>query len=165
MARGLLFILAEEAITMTYLISVGATVGILAGAWCLAADSFELIIFAGFLGWATYFAAGAGVKGVKLGLCSNLSGVIWGLATTALCGIFPDVPYYFFTIIFAAIMCWQAHVQLLSFIPGTFIGNATYYAATALGGNPIIIVVGLVCGIFLGLISDKSARLLTKREQ
>ena len=129
---------------MTYLISVGTTVGILAGAWC--------------------FAAGGGEKGLKLGLCSNLSGVIWGILTTSICGIFPDVPYYFFTIIFAAIMCWQAHVQLLSFIPGTFIGNATYYAAMALGGDAGLTAVGLICGICLGLISDKSARLLTKSE-
>ncbi len=150
---------------MTYLISVGVTVGILAGAWCLAADNIGLISFAGFLGWATYFAAGGGVKGVKLGLCSNMSGVFWGLVTTALCGIFPDVPYYFFTIIFAGIMCWQAHVELLSFIPGTFIGNATYYAVMALGGEPVLTAIGLACGIFLGIISDKSARLLTKDEQ
>ena len=150
---------------MTYLISVGVTVGILAGVWCFAADNIGLISFAGFLGWATYFAAGGGVKGVKLGLYSNLSGVVWGLATVAICGIFPNVPYYFFTIIFAAIMCWQAHVQLLSFIPGTFIGNATFYASSALGGDPALTAVGLVCGIFLGLISDKSAQLLTKENQ
>ena len=150
---------------MTYLISVGVTVGILAGVWCFAADNLGLISFAGFLGWATYFAAGGDIKGVKLGLCSNLSGVAWGLVTTALCGIFPDVPYYFFTIIFAAIMCWQAHVQLLSFIPGTFIGNATYYAVSALGGAAGFTAFGLACGILLGLISDKSARLLTKNEE
>ena len=150
---------------MTYLISVGLTVGILAGAWCFAADSLKLISFAGFLGWATYFAAGGGVKGVKLGLCSNLSGVIWGILTLMLCGFFPKVPYYFFTIIFAAIMCWQAHVELLSFIPGTFIGNAPFYAVNALGGLPEITAVGLIFGIFLGIISDKSARLLTKNEE
>ena len=147
---------------MTYLISVGVTVGILAGLWCFAADSFGLISFAGFLGWATYFAAGGDVKGVKLGLCSNLSGVIWGVLTLTFCGMFPNVPYYFFTIIFAAIMCWQAHAELLSFIPGTFIGNATFYAVNALGGSPELTAIGLACGIFLGIISDKSARFLTK---
>lgn len=150
---------------MTYLISVGITVGILAGFWCLTADTIELISFAAFLGWATYFAAGGGEKGVKLGLCSNISGVIWGILTTTLCLFFPDVPYYFFTIIFAAIMCWQAHLKLLSFIPGTFIGNATYYAVSALGGEPLFTAIGLACGIFLGLLSDKSAKMLTKSEQ
>lgn len=150
---------------MTYLISVGLTVGILAGAWCFAADSFQLISFAGFLGWATYFAAGGGVKGVKLGLCSNLSGVIWGILTLTLCRIFPDVPYYFFTIIFAAIMCWQAHLEFLSFIPGTFIGNSTFYAVNALGGSPELVAIGLTCGVFLGIISDKSARILAKNEE
>ena len=150
---------------MTYLISVGVTVGILAGLWCFAADSFGLISFAGFLGWATYFAAGGGVKGVKLGLCSNLSGVIWGVLTLTFCGMFPNVPYYFFTIIFAAIMCWQAHAELLSFIPGTFIGNATFYAVNALGGSPEFTALGLACGILLGIISDKSARLLTRGEE
>lgn len=135
---------------MTYLISVGVTVGILAGLWCFAADSFGLISFAGFLGWATYFAAGGSVKGVKLGLCSNLSGVIWGILTIKLCGLFPNVPYYFFTIIFAAIMCWQAHAEFLSFIPGTFIGNATFYAVNALGGSPELTALDLACGIFFG---------------
>lgn len=150
---------------MTYLISVGLTVGILAGAWCFAADNFGLISFAGFLGWATYFAAGGGVKGVKLGLCSNLSGVILGILTLTLCRIFPDVPYYFFTIIFAAIMCWQAHLEFLSFIPGTFIGNSTFYAVNALGGSPELVAIGLTCGVFLGIISDKSARILAKNEE
>ena len=72
--------------TMTYLISVGATVRILAGAWCFTADKIGLIIFASSLNRATYFAAGDGVKGVKLGICSNLSGIIRGLV----CRIFLD---------------------------------------------------------------------------
>lgn len=159
---------------MTYLVAVGVTVGILAGAWCFAADTVGLISFTGFLGWATYFAAGGGVdKGVRLGLCANLSGVVWGVLTTIICMTFPEVPYYFFVIIFAGIMCWQAHVELLSFIPGTFVGNAAYYAAGAVGygsdvnylTGAVFTACGLACGIFLGILSDKSAKLLTRSEQ
>lgn len=158
---------------MNYLTAVGITVGILAGIWCYAADAFRLVSFVGFLGWATYFAAGGGKAGVKLGLCSNISGVFWGLLTTFICSFFPDIPYYFFTILFAAIMCWQARFSLLSFIPGTFIGNAAYYAASALantaGADPFSIAgwtaLGLFCGIGLGLISDNGAKRLCPKEE
>lgn len=60
-----------------------------------------------------------------------------------------------FTIAFAAIMCWQAKLNLLEFIPGTFIGNAAFYAA---GNDAIGAAVGLTCGAVLGLLSDFSAK-------
>lgn len=158
---------------MSYLTAVGITVGILAGVWCFIADTSGLTGFVGFLGWATYFAAGGGKNGVVSGLASNLSGVIWGVLTTLICGCFSGIPYYFFTIIFAAIMCWQARFQLLGFIPGTFIGNAAYYAAAAVGyritDNPftgaVLTAVGLACGIFLGLLSDISAKKISRVEE
>ena len=66
---------------MTYLFAVGVTVGILAGAWVYAGGILGFVGFAGFLGWATYFAAGGGKKGIISTLCSNLSGVFWGVIT------------------------------------------------------------------------------------
>ena len=114
---------------MTYLFAVGITVGILAGAWVYAGGTLGFVGFAGFLGWATYFAAGGGKKGIISTLCSNLSGVFWGVITIWAATTFTAVPSLFFTIAFAAIMCWQAKLNLLEFIPGTFIGNATFYAA------------------------------------
>ena len=154
---------------MTYLVAVGITVGILAGVWCYVADQTGLLSFVGFLGWATYFAAGGGKKGVKLGLCSNMSGVFWGILTTFLCSVFSSLPYYLFVILFAAIMCWQAHAEILGFIPGTFIGNAAYYAAGAVGykiastsiAGALLTAIGLACGILLGVLSDELAKQLS----
>ena len=49
---------------MGYLLAVGITVGLLAGAWVYLSGVAGMIGFAGFLGWASYFAAGGGGKGV-----------------------------------------------------------------------------------------------------
>lgn len=147
---------------MTYLLAVGITVGILAGVWVYASGVLALIGFAGFLGWASYFAAGGGKKGVVSALCSNLSGVLWGFLTVLLIGALPMVPPLVFTILFAAIMCWQAKIPLLAFIPGTFIGNAVYYAT----GNDVVgSVIGLVIGVFLGIASDVLAKMLSKKKE
>lgn len=147
---------------MTYLLAVGITVGLLAGAWVFGAGAAGLIGFAGFLGWASYFAAGGGKKGVVSALCSNLSGVVWGVVTITLAGLLPGVPSLVFTILFAAIMCWQAKISLLGFIPGTFIGNACFYAS---GNEAVGTAIGLVCGIALGWISDEAAKLISKKEE
>ena len=100
---------------MGYLLAVGITVGLLAGAWVYLSGVAGMIGFAGFLGWASYFAAGGGGKGVKSAFCSNLSGVFWGVATVFLCGILPGVPGLVFTVLFAAIMCWQARFSFVGF--------------------------------------------------
>lgn len=76
---------------------------------------------------------------------------IWAATT------FTAVPSLFFTIAFAAIMCWQAKLNLLEFIPD-FIGNAAFYAA---GNDAIGAAVGLICGAVLGLLSDFFAKKLS----
>lgn len=81
---------------MTYLFAVGITVGILAGAWVYAGGTLGFVGFAGFLGWATYFAAGGGKKGIISTLCSNLSGVFWGVITIWAATTFTAVPSLFF---------------------------------------------------------------------
>lgn len=144
---------------MSYLLAVGITVGILAGVWCYVAVPLGLLAFAGFLGWASYFAAGSGLSGVRIAALSNLSGVVWGLITVYAGTMLPMVPGLIFTILFAAIMCWQAKIPLLAFIPGTFIGNAAFYAS---GNDGLGTAIGLVCGIALGLVSDELAKLMSK---
>ncbi len=147
---------------MSYLLAVGITVGLLAGGWVYFSGIVSFIGYAGFLGWASYFAAGGGIKGVKSALSTNLIGVFWGVCTIALCNLFPAVPSILFTILFAAIMCWQAKFPILGFIPGTFIGNAVYYAS---GNNWQGAAVGLVCGIALGLLSDELAKKMSEKKK
>ena len=135
---------------MSYLAAVGITVGFLAGAWVYLSGELSLIGFVGFLGWASYFAAGGGTKGARSAFCTNMSGILWGVITIA------------FTILFAAIMCWQAKLGFLGFIPGTFIGNAAFYAS---GNNWQGTAVALICGIGLGLLSDVLAKKMSEKKQ
>ncbi|GHV28669.1 hypothetical protein FACS1894167_06330 [Synergistales bacterium] len=146
---------------MDYISAVGVTVGLLAGAWVYGSGVFGICGFAGFLGWASYFAAGGGAEGIKKAVCGNLSGVFWGFLTVYLSGLAPSSLGLAITILAAAIMCWQAKIPLLAFIPGTFIGNACFYAN---GNNPLDTAIGLACGIALGFISDYSAKKLSRNQ-
>ena len=139
---------------MSYLFAVGITVGLLAGVWVYLSGVMGLIGFVGFLGWASYFAAGGGLKGVRSAFCTNMSGVLWGFVTIAVCILF--------TILFAAVMCWQAKFAILGFIPGTFIGNAAFYAS---GNDWKGTAVALVCGISLGILSDVLAKKMSEKKE
>ena len=148
---------------MQYLTAVGITVGLLAGLWVYISGFMGIAGFAGFLGWATYFAVGQGKDGCAKAVASNLSGVFWGVITVYLMGLLPQGQWYLLAIILAAaIMCWQANIPLLSFIPGTFIGNACFYANN---NDWLTTAVGMLCGVLLGLVSDYSARSLSKPQQ
>ena len=149
---------------MDFTTAVGITVGLLAGAWVYASNALSLIGYAGFLGWASFFAAGGKEKGLKSAIITNLSGVFWGAVTMQVANFMGGlgIPSLIFTIVFAAIMCWQAKINMLGFIPGTFIGNAAYYAS---GCNIIGSAVALVIGAVLGYISEKSAYIIEKKDK
>ena len=144
---------------MSYLSAVGVTVGVLAGVWVFVSGLVSISAFAGFLGWATYFAAGGGKDGAVKALCSNMSGVFWGVVFIALSPMMPQQLGVVIIAVLAAIMCWQAKIPLLSFIPGTFIGNACFYAN---GNDWLGTAIGLLCGIALGFVSDYSAKSISK---
>lgn len=149
------------------LIIISITVGILSGLWQILtkvydnSNLFELknIAVAGFLGWSTYFAAGGKKEGLILGLTSNISGVFWAIVSVLIGMIFKIelLGLFIGVTISAFMMCFQSHIKLFKFIPGSFIGSCTFFA---LGGNISVEVIlpailGLVIGIFLGLLSDK----------
>jgi hypothetical protein len=144
---------------MDYISVVGITVGLFAGTWVYLSGLVGFCGFAGFLGWASYFAAGGKNEGGIKALCCNLSGVFWGMVTIMLIPLAPPPFGLVITILAAAIMCWQAKISLLSFIPGTFIGNACFYANNNdwLGAS-----IGLVFGIALGSLSDELAQILSR---
>ncbi|MCL1838973.1 MAG: DUF1097 domain-containing protein [Propionibacteriaceae bacterium] len=149
---------------MNYLTAVGITVGLLAGIWVFTSGLLGIPSFCGFLGWATYFAIGKGKNGLLTAFSTNLSGVLWGLGSIWLMSLLPDGYWYLIVVIVAAAcMCWQANLKLLSFIPGTFIGNACFYA-TDTGFDLLAISfvgLGLVCGVGCGLASDYAARAIS----
>jgi hypothetical protein len=144
---------------MGYISVAGITVGILAGAWVYVSVPLGISAFAGFLGWSSYFAAGGGKNGAFKALCSSASGVFWGVAFVVLSPCVPPQYGVVIIAILAAIMCWQAKFPPLSFIPGTFIGNACFYAN---GNDWKGAAAGLLCGTSLGLASDCLARRFSK---
>ena len=142
---------------MTYLFAVGVTVGILAGAWVYAGGTLGFVGLRDFLAGQLILQLVA-VKRHNFYALFKSKRCFWGVITIWAATTFTAVPFLFFTIAFAAIMCWQAKLNLLEFIPGTFIGNAAFYAA---GNDAIGAAVGLTCGAVLGLLSDFSAKKLS----
>lgn len=153
------------------LIGVSISVGILAGFWILleviygglgieAPLNFKGIGTAGFLGWATFYAAGGKKTGFKSGLATNLTGIGWGIAIVLIWTMIADYSNYLGAIvgvgIGAAGMCLQAHARPLAFIPGAFIGCSTFFALGATITFPVILatVFGLIIGLSLGWISE-----------
>ena len=153
------------------LIGVSISVGILAGVWILLEViygglgveqpfNFKGIGTAGFLGWATFYAAGGKKAGFKSGLATNLTGVGWGVIIVLIWTLIGTYSNYLGALIGVGIgaagMCFQAHAKTLSFIPGAFIGCSTFFALGATISIPVILptVLGLIIGLTLGWISE-----------
>jgi hypothetical protein len=153
------------------LIGVSISVGILAGLWILLEVIYgglgmeeplnlKGIGVAGFLGWATFYAAGGKNAGFSSGLASNLSGVCWGIVIVLIWGLLGGYSNYLGAFVGVAIgaggMCFQAHVKQLGFIPGAFIGCSTFFALGAAISMPVILpaALGLTIGLSLGWISE-----------
>lgn len=153
------------------LIGVSISVGILAGLWILLEViygrmgmeeplNFKGIGTAGFLGWATFYAAGGKNAGFTSGLATNLSGVFWGIIIVLIWTLLGGYSNFLGAFVGVAIgaggMCFQAHLKPLGFIPGAFIGCSTFFALGAAITMPVILpaVFGLIIGLSLGWISE-----------
>lgn len=120
---------------------------------------------AGFLGWATYYAAGAGKDGLVKGIPANLSGVFWGIVIVFIWDKvfgFNNLGAFVAVGIGGGMMCFQAHFKALGFIPGAFIGCSTFFALGAAISGAVLFpaVIGLLAGLFLGYISEQFALLI-----
>lgn len=153
------------------LIGVSISVGILAGIWILLEVvygglgieeplNFKGVGTAGFLGWATFYAAGGKKAGFKRGLATNLTGVGWGIIIVLIWTFFGVYSNYLGALVGVGIgaggMCFQAHAKTLDFIPGAFIGCSTFFALGATISLQVILptVLGLIIGLSLGWISE-----------
>lgn len=141
-------------------IGVAVSIGVLAGIWTALSTnitSITLITWVGFAAWACYFAAGGGVTGLRNGLASNLSGVVYGWL------VFEFISHVAFkgnlaiaVGVIAAAMCLQAAVSAMSFIPGAFIGAAAYFGTQfAFWPTVLAIVVGALFGFASGVLGEK----------
>lgn len=152
---------------MSLLIVIGMVTGILSGIWAALSLSLELITFAGFLGWSTFFAVGGGNKGLQSTLITNFSGVIWGFLMMQMSSAFAlflgeTLGLGVAVAIGACGMCLQSHFKWLGFIPGTFIGASTFFAT---GFNLSGSIAALILGALFGYISEKGVHVLSPKNR
>ena len=141
------------------LVGIGTSVGVLAGVWTFASVELAWITWVAFVARACFFAAGGGTSGLAKGLAANLAGVFWGWAisqglenvggsTLALALMVTVVGF---------VLCVEAALPLLSFIPGGFAGTAVFFGTGFdLGG----VLVAVVAGALLGIVSEKLGAML-----
>ncbi len=126
------------------------TTGILSAIWAFVANQFDLLSWAGFLGCTAYFAyPKEGIKGLAVTMATIMSGVIWALAIIYGSQVFSDISLlgYAVTGVIAFVMCIQAKSALLAYIPGTFIGACTIFAAQ---GDLAQTIPSLIVGVLFG---------------
>lgn len=140
---------------MKSFLGVGLAVGVLAGAWTQVSVELALITWVAFVAWATFFAAGGGRAGFTKGLAANLSGVAWAwLASLALERATFNGAVAIAVTVLGLVLCLQAALPLLSFIPGAFVGTAVFFGT---GFDLTGTVLALVVGAALGWLSEALA--------
>jgi hypothetical protein len=146
---------------MKKLFSLSLTTGILCGFWILIGNALNIPTWIGFAGCTAFFAAGGlADNGVQKALFSTLSGVLWAVVIFQLGNYFPgEYSAATLTAVITFIMCIQGGLKLFAFIPGTFVGSFSTFAA---GGHWELVVPGLILGVALGFLCDYSgAKLYT----
>ena len=152
---------------MDFFWAAGIIAGILAGIWVPASVMFSLHTPAVFFAWATFFALGGKFAGFKGALTTNLAGVVWGIIIIQLAALFGPVMGKFpgmGVAVFIGSMGMivpAKYVPALRFIPGLFLGCATYFSA---GFDWKASIIGLVIGAVIAYISQYATGLITKKE-
>lgn len=154
---------------MDLLVALGISIGVLIAAWVYVSvgmPELGLIVWAGIIAWATFYAASGGVDGLKKAIASNLAGNFWAAVALYIFAMMGNGSVVVLAILFgivAFIFCVQAKIPLLAFIPGAFLGAATWVGVDVAGaGNDggaldaadVMIPVSMVVGAILGYISE-----------
>lgn len=139
---------------MTSLMALSIVTGLLCGIWSQFAPVIGLIGWAGFAGCTTYFASNShGIEGFIVTVRQNLLGVACGMAIIYLGNMFPELPMgpLVFSGFVTFVMCIMGKFEWFSFIPGTFVGSFSAFAAN---GNWQVLVPSLILGAVLGVACD-----------
>lgn len=154
---------------MDLIVALGISIGVLIAAWvyvAVAMPDLQLIVWAGIIAWATFYAAGGGSTGLRNSIASNLAGNFWAAVALFLFGMFGNGNVVVLAVLFgivAFIFCVESKIPLLAFIPGAFLGAATWVGVDVAGaGNDagvvdaadVMIPVSMVIGAILGYISE-----------
>lgn len=143
-------------------IGIGVSIGVLAGIWTQISSMTALMTWVGFVAWALYFATGTGREGITTTLASTLSGLFWAWLTVLLLGqaAFPGALAVLVGVL-ALVLCLQAAVPALSYIPGAFIGAAVYFGTLAAAPAPpvwqtaLTLVIGVGFAFLSGLLGAR----------
>lgn len=138
---------------MKALLGIAISVGALAGLWTFVSVELTLVTWVAFLSWACFFAAGGGTTGLQKALAANLVGVFWGWVISL--GLedlnSSTLALSLMVTVVGFVLCVEAALPLLSFIPGGFVGTAAFFGT---GFDLRNTVVAVVAGVVLGLASE-----------
>lgn len=138
---------------MTELLALSIVTGLVCGLWSQLAPMLGLITWAGFAGCTTYFASGRhGKDGFLTTIRQNLFGVLCGMTIIFLSNKLPVAlgPLIYSGFI-TFVMCIVKDFKSLEFIPGTFVGCFSTFAAN---GDWKVLVPTLLVGAVLGVACD-----------
>ena len=150
---------------MDMLTALALSIGILIALWVKVGTMASLLVPAGIVAWACFFAAGGKMQGLQKTIASNVSGVVWVWLAMTLIGMLNMGSLAWVIIgVVAFILVLQSKVPALSFIPGAFCGAAVtaWAAPTDLKGY-LMVAVALVAGAVLGYVSEMGAGMLAKK--
>ena len=150
---------------MDMLTALALSIGILIALWVKVGTMASLIVPAGIVAWACFFAAGGKTQGLQKTIASTLSGVVWVWLAMAIVGWMNMASWAWVLIgVVAFMLVLQSKVPILSFIPGAFCGAAvTGWAAPGTPKGYVMVAVALVVGAVLGYISEMGAGMIAKK--
>jgi hypothetical protein len=162
--------------TMDSLVALGISIGVLIAAWVYVSvgmPELGLIVWAGIVAWATFYATGGGSNGLQKAIASNLAGNFWAAVALYVAAMVAPGNVVALSIIFgivAFIFCVQAKIPLLAFIPGAFLGAATWVGVDVAGASAdngafnttdLMISASMVVGAILGYVSEAVGKKLS----
>ncbi|KQQ43971.1 DUF1097 domain-containing protein [Nocardioides sp. Leaf307] len=142
---------------MKGLLGIGASVGLLAGAWTWVSVEAGLITWIAFVAWACFFAAGGGTEGLRKGLAANLAGLAWGYVISLVLELDSATWVLALSVtVVGFILCVESAWSVLSFIPGAFAGTAVFFgSAFDLTGSLVAILAGAALGLVSALLGAR----------
>lgn len=159
---------------MNPLNAVSLSVGLLVGIWCFATLGYlepKIMTWITFLTWASFFAAGGGKAGLIKAVASAFAGTLISAGVVWLSGQLGGGVQGIGLLIFSALLavlgwllCQLSKVALFSFIPGAFIGAASFFGAGApLDQKLGWVLLSIICGAVMGLMSERLGQMWTAK--
>lgn len=140
-------------------VCLGLGTTILCALWqCALAPALGLLSWAGFAGCTCYFACpDKGIKGLKSCFPCVLSGIVYAYISLYIGKYLPfSAVNVCAALVITHLMCVQSVFPAFAYIPGTFFGSFSTFAA----GGDMKVIPCLILGLFLGISCDKLGQLL-----